>query len=64
MNYYIIRIYRYADTDIEHAYPIADILMSGPIFGSDKKFAQKHGGDFIEFLSLQVVENDSYIYSR
>lgn len=60
---YIIRIYRYSDTDTDHAYPIADIRMSGPIFGSDKKFAAQHGGDFIEFLSLQEIENASNIYS-
>lgn len=53
---YIVRIYRYSEQYNDHAYPIADIVMTGPIFGSETKFAQEHGGDFIEILDLEEAE--------
>ncbi len=47
---YIIRVYRYADKYRDHAYPVADIRMSSLIRCSEKKFASRHGGDYIEFI--------------
>jgi hypothetical protein len=54
----IIRVYRYSDQYKDRAYPVADIRISGPICGNPVKFARKHGGDFIEVLSLEDMDVD------
>ncbi len=59
---YIIRVYRYADRAKERFYPVADIRMTGPMHGSEERFARKHGGDFIEILDEVEVglNGDTY----
>jgi hypothetical protein len=59
---YIIRVYRYANKQRDHAYPVADIQMSDELRMSDIKFARKHGGDYIEIIRIDEGFDD-YIYS-
>jgi len=60
---YIIRVYRYANKHKDHAHPVADIRMSDNLRISDERFARKHGGDYIEFLSLDDEEPNDYIHT-
>jgi hypothetical protein len=48
---HIVRVYRYSDKYKDLAYPVADIPMSAPIRCSEKKFAIRHGGDYIKIIS-------------
>jgi len=48
---HIIRVYRYSDKYKDLAYPVADIRMSAPIRCSEKKFATRHGGDYIKIIN-------------
>lgn len=60
---YLVRVYRYSDQYKDHAYPVAEIRMSGPIRGSDEEFAQTHGGDYIEIVENQEIVIDGIVYS-
>lgn len=61
---YIIRVYRYTSKCKDHAYPVADIRMSDNLRISDERFARKHGGDYIEFLSIDDEEYNDCIYTH
>lgn len=50
---HIVRVYRYSDKYKDQFYPVADIRMSAPISCSEKKFAARHGGDFIEIIEIE-----------
>ena len=59
----IVRIFRKPRRGELRAQAVADILMTGPIHGSEQSFARRHGGDFIVCLSEEEADDQAFYYS-
>jgi len=58
MEQHIIKVFRYSDQYKDLAYLIAEVLLTGPLIGSRRKFAREHGGDYIEICAPEDLEDD------
>ena len=48
---YIVRVFRKPKREDTNPQAVADILMTGPLYGNEQRFARRHGGDYIVCLS-------------
>jgi hypothetical protein len=54
----IVKVFRYSDVHKDLAYLIAEVRITGPLQGSPRRFARKHGGDYIEVIDSDEFEDD------
>jgi hypothetical protein len=59
---YIVRVFRNPRRGEAYPKPVADIEMTGPIYGSETRFARRHGGDFVVCLSQEDVTELTLYY--
>ena len=55
----IVKVFRYSDVHRDLAYLIAEVRITGPIKGSHGRFARRHGGDYIEVIDIEEIDEDS-----
>ena len=60
---YIVRVFRSPRRSETYPQAVADIKMTGPIYGSEKRFARRHGGDFIVCFSEEEANDQAFFFN-